>query len=163
MFAATIFDLDGTLVCLPINWAALFDEFKRITHLDSVRPLVDVVSCMDGQTRLEVFATWDKAELAAANRATPCKEGIIVYRENEAKPKGLVTLQGKKAVEALLSQFGLHFDVVVTREDNLSRAEQLRMAAEKLGVPLCEVLFVGNADTDASAAETVGCQFRRVK
>jgi phosphoglycolate phosphatase-like HAD superfamily hydrolase len=86
-----------------------------------------------------------------------------LYREFAGKPKALVTLQGKAVVTLILKKFGLSFDVVVTREDSLFRAEQLLMAAEKLKVPVGDLLFVGNADTDAAAAQKVGCQFQRVK
>jgi HAD superfamily hydrolase (TIGR01549 family) len=163
MPTAAIFDLDGTLVCLPINWEALFDELKRIMRLDVVRPLVDVISQADAQTRLEVFAAWDRAELAVVKDITPCAEGMAAYKEQAGKPRALVTMQGKKAVKAILGPFGLHFDVVITREDSISRAEQLLMAAEKLGVSVVQVLFVGNTDSDTAAAEKVGCSFRRVK
>ncbi len=96
-------------------------------------------------------------------RVTTCEEGMNVYRENAGKRRALVTLQGKKVVEAILDQFGLTFDVVVTREDSVSRAEQLLKVIGELQVPVDEVLFVGNADSDVAAAEKVGCQFLRVK
>jgi HAD superfamily hydrolase (TIGR01549 family) len=159
---AAIFDLDGTLVCLPIDWEELFAEFRRVMHVDTVRPLVDTVARIDGKTRLKVFASWDKAEIAIFESSTACGEGIKLYKENVGKPKALVTLQGKAVVKLLLKKFGLSFDVVLTREDSLFRAKQLQMAAEKLNVPMKEVLFVGNADTDAAAAAQVGCMFQRV-
>jgi beta-phosphoglucomutase-like phosphatase (HAD superfamily) len=109
------------------------------------------------------FCGWDKAELAVTKRVTTCEEGMNVYRENAGKRRALVTLQGKKVVEAILDQFGLTFDVVVTREDSVSRAEQLLKVIGELQVPVDEVLFVGNADSDVAAAEKVGCQFLRVK
>ncbi|MCW4018643.1 MAG: HAD-IA family hydrolase [Candidatus Bathyarchaeota archaeon] len=163
MISAVVFDLDGTLVRLPIDWEALFDEFKQIIQVDVIRPLVDTVSQLDGQTRLKVFEVWDKAELAVTKRVTVCEEGMNRYSENEGKPRALVTLQGKRVVDAILDQFGLTFDVVVTREDSVSRAEQLLKVIGELKVPVGEVLFVGNADTDAAAAEKVGCQFLRVQ
>ena len=163
MIAAAVFDLDGTLACLPVNWGALFEELKRVMHADTVRPLVDTVSRLDGKTRVEVFAVWDRAEVAIFQSATACGEGMRLYREFAGKPKALVTLQGKAVVTLILEKFGLSFDVVVTREDSLFRAEQLLMAAKKLKVPPKNLLFVGNADSDAAAAQKVGCQFQRIK
>jgi HAD superfamily hydrolase (TIGR01549 family) len=163
MIAAAVFDLDGTLACLPVDWETLFEDLKRVMHADTVRPLVDTVSRLDEKTRLEVFAAWDKAEVAIFESATTCGEGMQLYREFAGKPKALVTLQGKAVVTLLLERFGLSFDVVVTREDSLFRAEQLLMAAEKLKVPPKNLLFVGNADSDAAAAKKVGSQFQRVK
>ena len=163
MIEAVVFDLDGTLVNLPINYEELLGEFKEIMRVENVRPLVDTVSRVDDETRKRVFRAWDKAELAVSAKITVNDEGMKVYREYAEKPKALVTLQGRKVVDAVVARFGLAFDVVVTRENSLFRAEQLRTAAEKLGVQMENVLFVGNADGDAAAAEKVGCQFLRVK
>ncbi len=162
MIAAVVFDLDGTLVDLPVDWEGLFAEFKVIMHVDNVRPVAETVSKVYAETRKQVFDVWDKAELAVSKKSTINEKGMSIYRQYADKPKALVTLQGKKAVEIIAVEFGLRFDVVVTREDSLSRSEQLLMAAEKLKVPLKDILFVGNADTDAEAAKKVGCQFLRV-
>jgi phosphoglycolate phosphatase-like HAD superfamily hydrolase len=162
--AAYVFDLDGTLFCLPINWEQLFTEFKRIMHADAIRPLVDTVSRLDDKTRREVFDTWDRAELAVFESVTPCGQGIKLYHEAEAKgkPKALVTLQGKRIVEVLTERFHLKFDAIVTREDSLFRADQLRKALEQLKTPAKETLFVGNAENDAAAAQKTGCMFQKV-
>jgi beta-phosphoglucomutase-like phosphatase (HAD superfamily) len=161
--AAYVFDLDGTLACLPVNWETLFEEFKRIMNVDVVRPLVDTISKVSGKTRDEVFYVWDRAEAAAIKGTTFCVEGKTLYHEAEGKPKALVTLQGKKTVDAIVNKFGLTFDVVITREDTLFRSDQLLMAAQKLNVLIQDIMFVGNAETDETAAKKVGCQFHRVK
>lgn len=157
-----VFDLDGTLIDLPVDWEGLFTEFKVIMHVDNVRPVAETVSKLYAETRRHVFEAWDKAELSVSKKSTVNEKGMGIYREYAEKPKALVTLQGKKAVEIIFGEFGFRFDVVLTREDSLSRSEQLLMAAEKLKVPAKDILFVGNADTDAAAAEKVGCQFLRV-
>jgi phosphoglycolate phosphatase-like HAD superfamily hydrolase len=159
---ATIFDLDGTLVCLPIDYDALFDTFRKIMNTNDVRPIVDKVSKLDSQTRLNVFAAWDEAELAVAKDSTVCKEGSILYHKYLKKPKALVTLQGRKAVAQILRCFHFSFDVVVTREDSLFRADQLKLAISKLKVAEANILFVGNTDGDSEAAKTVGCNFQMV-
>jgi HAD superfamily hydrolase (TIGR01549 family) len=160
--AAVAFDLDGTLACLPIDWETLFEEFKTIMHIDVVRPLVETVSRTDSKTREEVFAAWDKAELAIFRETTPCKNGMKLYLDYKDKPKALVTLQGKEVVRLLIERLTLSFDVVITREDSLSRPEQLLIAAKKLKISKEDLLFVGNADSDTAAAKTIGCQFQRV-
>ncbi len=161
--AATVFDLDGTLACLPINWEELFEELKGIMHVNVIRPLVDVVSRVNEKTRKEVFAAWDIAELAIFERVTICGEGMKLYQESNGNPRALVTLQGKQVVKIIMERFGLSFDAIVTREDSLSRAKQLAIVSEKLKVPIKEILFVGNADSDEAAAKKVGCRFLRVK
>jgi len=159
-----IFDLDGTLFYLPIDWEQLFAEFRTIMHVDTVRPLVDTISKLDQKTRREVFDKWDSAELAVAENITPCEEGMQLYRDAEAegKQKALVTLQGKRIVKFLVKRFHLEFDVIITREDSLSRAEQLRIGLKKLNASAEHALFVGNAENDAIAAKKTGCAFHIV-
>ncbi len=63
-----VFDLDGTLVRLPIDYESLFEEFRRIMRVADVRPLVDTISRVDGRTRELVFGAWEKAELAVLGK-----------------------------------------------------------------------------------------------
>jgi HAD superfamily hydrolase (TIGR01549 family) len=160
---AVIFDLDGTLVNLPIDYEALFEEFKNIMHVEDVHPVVNTISRVDAATRAQVFAAWDKAELAVLNKMHVKTEGMKIYQANVDKRKALVTLQGQTVVDAILNQLGLSFDVVVTREAGLFRVDQLIKAGLRLNVNMLDVLFVGNAESDATAAAKLGCQFIKVK
>jgi hypothetical protein len=117
--AAAIFDLDGTLVCLPVNYELLFDEFKRIMHVNVARPLVDTLARIDGKTREEVFAAWDKAELSVARNSTICNEGGKLYNRRNDKPHAVVTLQGNKNAVMSSVKFGFKFDVIITREASI--------------------------------------------
>ena len=163
MILAIIFDLDGTLVDLPVDWEALFDELKRVMHVDNVRPLTVTIPRTDLQTRKKAFDAWSKAELAVVKNVIINEEGMKIYRESQNRPKALVTMQGKKTAERILDQLKLKFDVVVTREDSLSREKQLLKAVEKLDIPARDILFVGDAESDATAAQKTGCQFRRIE
>ncbi len=164
MTVAYIFDLDGTLLDLPINYWAMFADFKQIMGVQEVRPILKTVAeITDAQTRKRIFDTWERYELAVVQKTIFHEEGIRIYRAHANEPKGLVTMQGKKTVTTLLTKFSLAFGAVITREDSFDRVEQLKMAAGKLKVNLRDVLFVGNMDNDAEAAKQVGCQFRRVK
>lgn len=162
MIEAVVFDLDGTLVNLPIDYKQLFSEFKKIMKKKEIRPLVDSVSNVDEITRDKVFKAWEKAELEVSCKISKNEMGLGIYRENKAKRKALVTLQGRAIVKIILRDFNLDFDVVVTREDALSRVHQIFSAVRKLEVETKNVLFVGNTEGDASAALEVGCEFLRI-
>ena len=162
MIQAIIFDLDGTLVDLPIDYEELFGECREILQVDNVRPWLETVSHTDVETRKRIFEAWDKAEHTCQENITINEEGMKIYREHKEKLKALVTLQGKKVVDVILNAFGLTFNAVITREDSLSRAEQLKIAAEKLGAKAENILFVGNTDGDAAAAAKIGCHFTKV-
>jgi HAD superfamily hydrolase (TIGR01549 family) len=159
---AVIFDLDGTLVRLPIDYETLFNEFKRIMQVPEVRPIVDIISKLDGKTRQTIFEAWDRAEIAVEVNATINEEGMNAYRRFRDKRKVLVTLQGKAVVEEILKRHGLRFDFILTREDSLFRTKQLTKAINQLEADPRNVLFVGNTESDGAAAESVGCQFHRV-
>jgi HAD superfamily hydrolase (TIGR01549 family) len=160
---AVIFDLDGTLVQLPINYEALFNEFRRIMQVPEVRPILDNISKLDGKTRETIFKAWDRAELAVEVNASSNEEGMSTYRRFRDKRKVLVTLQGKAVVEEIFKRYELKFDFIVTREDSLFRTIQLAKAISHLRAEPRNILFVGNAESDSDAAEKVGCQFQRVK
>lgn len=163
MIEAVIFDLDGTLIKLPVDYEAMFAEFKKITKTQKIRPLLETVAKLDLETKKQVFKVWDKFELDASGKVTPNAKGMQLYREHSGKPRALVTMQGKAFVKTVLDRYGLCFGFVFTREDSFNRAEQLKCAVEKLKVSCQNVLFVGNTEGDAHAAKEAGCSFVRVK
>ncbi|MCK4439992.1 HAD family hydrolase [Candidatus Bathyarchaeota archaeon] len=163
MIKAVIFDLDGTLIHLPIKYERLFREFNEIMKTTDIRPLAQKISELDGKTKKEIFEVWEKAELAASANATVKDGGIAIYKKFSEKPKALVTLQGKALVQIVLERLDLSFNFVVTREHCLNRVDQLKIAEEKLRASFKNILFVGNTDGDFLAAKKVGCKFLRVK
>ena len=160
---AAIFDLDGTLVNLPIDYEALYEEFKRIIGTKNIEPVTGTVDKLNAALKRKVFEAWTAAEFAILPKMTSVPEGLKLYQQYEAKTHGLVTMQGKKAVESILKTFQLSFQTIVTREDSLDRTTQIRMAIEKLRLEPENVIVVGDRETDKTAAENVGCKFKMVK
>ena len=164
MIRAVIFDLDGTLLDLPIDYPQMHAKFTQIMGVAEVRPILKMVAQIkDAEVLRRVFDAWTGFELEIIDRVTVHEEGMKLYRQYADVPKGLVTMQGKEAIGKILARFNLSFDVVLTREDSFSRVDQLKAAAEKLDVATGDVLFVGNMDNDENAAKELGCQFIRVK
>jgi HAD superfamily hydrolase (TIGR01549 family) len=160
---AVIFDLDGTLIYLPINYEKLFQEISKITKMTNVRPLTKVVAQFDEQTKKKIFDVWDKIEMEALANMKVNTEGIAQYKKFLEKQKVLVTMQGKPLVQSVLKRLNLSFNFIITREDSLSRVKQLKIAIEKLGTQNQNILFIGNTKEDMLAAEIIGCQFMRVR
>ncbi len=162
MIEALIFDLDGTLVHLPVDYDKLFSEFKSIIHVENVHPVIEVVCKADESTKRRIFKVWDKAEIACLSNVTVNEEGMGLYKDFDSRPKVLVTFQGKKAASCIIESFKLSFSAVFTREDSLSRVDQLKKAVLKLKVPVQNILFVGDSENDAASAKNVGCLFHRI-
>ena len=160
---AAIFDLDGTLVSLPIDYRALYAEFRKTMGIQDIEPITKTVAALNEALRGKVFETWTMAESAILPKITIVKEGTELYEQYSEIPKALVTMQGKKTVERILSTLTLSFQVVITREDSLDRAAQITLALEKLRLKPENVIVIGDRETDKAAAEKVGCKFKMVK
>lgn len=163
MIEAVIFDLDGTLIKLPMKYGKLFREVKRIMNVENVRPLLKTVAKADEEQKKRIFKLWDEIEAEALPEATQNKEGIDLFNQFKQAPRILVTMQGKATTKKILKRFNISFETIITRENSVNRAEQLRIALSKFKIQPQNILFVGNEDHDKAAAEQVGCQFQRVK
>ncbi len=163
MIEAVIFDLDGTLIQLPIDYDAFFEELKRILKKENVHPLLETLSKLDADKKEKAFRAWENAELSASDKITFNEDGMKIYNKFADKPRALVTMQGRTLVNTKLDQLGLVFDATVTREDSLDRVEQLKIASHKIKACFQTLLFVGNIKNDAFAAKKIGCQFLRVE
>ena len=162
MTDGVVFDLEGTLVKLPIDYEKLYEEIKRELKISKVKPLTETVKMLDSRSREKVYELWERAELKTLPNMSANDEGMKVYKKHSNKPVALVTMQGKTVVKKILNHFHLSFNAVVTREDEIDRAQQIRKAIDEIGLEPHSVVVVGDRDSDEAAAKRVGCAFLRV-
>ena len=162
MTDGVVFDLEGTLVKLPIDYEPLYEEIKRELRISRVKPLTKTVKKLDGKSREKVYELWERAELKALPNMSANDEGMKIYKKHSNKPVALVTMQGKTVVRKILDHFHLSFNVIVTREHDIDRAQQIRKAVAEMDLEFSNVLVVGDRDSDEAAAKQVGCEFIKV-
>lgn len=167
---AVVYDLDGTLVRLAVDWSAVAEELRERYAAAGV--------AADG------WGVWDYYERAAEHGLETAVETILAEYELAgaedaeplpaaddlpalAVPVGVCSLNAEAACRRALERHGLarSVDAVVGR-DTVGPAKPdpapLLAVVEALGVEPADAVFVGNRETDAETARRAGVRFRYV-
>lgn len=169
-FDAVVYDLDGTLVRLDVDWSAVQAGLGDLLREAGVDP--------------EPFETWELLSAAedagVGERAHELiaeheRDGAVVSRRLPTAdeldaidvPVGVCSLNCEDACHIALETHGLteHVDVVAGRETTPARKpdpRSLGWVLGELGVDADGALFVGDSESDEVTAERVGTQFRWV-
>lgn len=172
-FDAVVFDLDGTLAILDVDWRTLREELATLLaeHGVDVGDTGDVWRLLDGAEHVgvgeeaharirqhEVAGAESSARLPLADRVAPLAEAGV--------PVGICSLNSPEAVRIALDHHGLarHVDAVGGREHGSPRKpdpEPLLDVVEALGATPDTAVFVGDSPGDEATAEAAGVAFRR--
>lgn len=152
---AVIFDVDGTLVILPIDWNRIVSEVRRISN-GSAKTFLGFIARYHGTEKFWYIHKLLEEEELRAIEDMKILDNAPSYVTNlcNVKKVGFVTMQSRKAAEEILRRLGLAkcVDVLVTREDAPTRAIQLSIALNRLDVEPSTTLFIGDKIGDAIAA-----------
>lgn len=169
-YDAVLYDLDGTLVRLAVDWAVVEQEIATVLRAAGADPdgLVtwDLLDAADAAgVRSEVESILSRHEREGARRADrlPLADEVLA----DDIPTGVVSLNAEAAVHIALEKESLAdaVDVVVGRDTIDARKpapEPLLAALDALAVDPADALFVGDSETDELAAERAGIAFRYV-
>jgi phosphoglycolate phosphatase-like HAD superfamily hydrolase len=160
-YAHVIFDLDGTLFFLPVDWKSVRKELRDIgVTLSENVPLFPQLEILQDKSMLEkAFSIIDRYELEALENARELDDSIRMLGVVSSSMKvSLVTMQGFKFCNSLLSSRGISkfFNSIITREFSLSRRIQLERAVTLVGENKERTLFVGDRENDVLAARDTG-------
>jgi phosphoglycolate phosphatase-like HAD superfamily hydrolase len=167
---AYVFDFDGTLGTIPVDWDRVREGLRRVTGSSSefrpVFPTIGEVIARDPKLARPVFAVIDEFEAAAAPSAR-LYEGTVglLARLSETAKVSLITMQGRSACSQILERFGLRQYLLryFTREDSLDRAEQIEFALASMRARRASSMFVGDRINDLNAAKKVGVAFTMIR
>jgi len=153
-----IFDVDGTLVLLPIDW----DRVSKLIAVESCSAnsfLGFVYKCHGTESFWRVHKVLEGLELEAVKKLIVLDNSPdFVKRLCRRYLIGFVTMQSRDAAEAILSRLGLIdcMKVLVSRESARNRVEQVAKAIKMLSAEPDKVLFIGDKVLDGFAAYVNG-------
>jgi len=167
-FDAVVYDLDGTLADLVVDWDAVARDVAAVIADAGVDPGEDLWTMLDradeAGVRPEVEAVIGEAEVAGAEASERLAHADSVPASG---PVGVCSLNCERACRIALERHGLADRVaaVVGRDTVGTRKpdpEPLLETLCRLGVAPDRAVFVGDSDRDAVAADRAGVAFRRV-
>lgn len=169
-YEAIVYDLDGTLVDLQVDWERARGDVASVLRARNV----DVGDSMD------LWEMLTAAEEAGFTQGVEVKLGeheregawdarqLPLSRElPHDVPVGVCSLNCEDACRLALELNGLdgHVDAVVGRDSHDTRKpdpEPLLAVIDELGAEPATTLFVGDSDSDVTAAERAGVDFQWV-
>lgn len=167
---AVVFDLDGTLVRLAVDWTALAGTLReRFAEAGVDADGWSVWDCYERAAahglQSEIEALIAERELAGAEAAErlPAADDLLALD----RPAAVCSLNSEAACRAALERHGL-LDAVeaVVGRDTVGPVKPdpapLLAAVEALGVGPAEAIFVGNREKDAETASAAGTAFAYV-
>lgn len=169
-YDAVVYDLDGTLVRLVVDWASVERELADRAADAGVDPagrsaweLLDAGAAAGIGEELEAVVADHELTGARRSERLPTADELAGLEV----PAAVCSLNSEAACRTALEVHDLarHADVVVGRDTVAARKPDpapLLAALEPLGVPPGRALFVGDSERDAEAADRAGLDFRYV-
>jgi phosphoglycolate phosphatase-like HAD superfamily hydrolase len=165
-----VFDMDGTLISLPVEWDKVRAQLQRLTGTSlPFNPFfldLQTIIAKDPLLLGPMLRTVDEYEVKAVPGAKLEDGALDVLLGLSSRAKlSLVTMQGRTACDSILDRLGIgrFFASRFTREDSMDRTAQLRMALGSLGARDAEAFFVGDRINDLKAARAAGVRFVMIR
>lgn len=167
--AGVVYDLDGTVVRLAVDWDAATDEVASIFRDAGVEPPGDLWTMLDVAVEHDIADPVE--EVVARHERQGARDSIRLPAADDLgdcdRPIGICSLNAESACRIALDEHGLEADVdAVVGRDTVERRkpdpEPLLATIDRLSVRPSEVLFVGDTETDAETALRAGTAFRYV-
>jgi len=165
MIKGIIFDLDGTLVRLPIKYDKIFENLQNLFETkDEFKPLIPTIIAKANNDKNLIHQSFDLIcdEESKSAKNFEIIEGavdILNYFKNKNFTLGLVTMQCRKAASLILDSMDIsnHFSSILTRDDSYERSTQIKKTIDFFSLPPNEVIMIGDRINDVHSAQQVGC------
>ena len=165
MIKGIIFDLDGTLVRLPIRYEIIFEKLQNLFDTqDEFKPLIPTIlkkANNDIELLQKAFDLICDEETIAANNFEVIDGAIDIlnYFKKRNYSLSLVTMQCMKAAKLVLDKMQISelFSSIITRDDSNQRSTQIKKSVEILSLSPDKVVIIGDRIHDVKSAKQVGC------
>ena len=169
-YDAVVYDLDGTLVRLGVDWAALERDLQTlldeagVDHADRTAwDLLDAAEAGGVGDRADALIAEREREGARASVRLPLADELC----DATTPVGVCSLNAEAACRIALDRHGLaeHVDAVVGRDTVPTRKPDpgpLLAVLDELDVSPERAVFVGDSESDGVTARAAGTAFRYV-
>ena len=165
MIKGIIFDLDGTLVRLPIRYEIIFEKLQNLFDTqDEFKPLIPtILEKANNNIELlqQAFDFICEEETLAANNFKVIDGAIDIlnYFKKRNYSLILVTMQCMKAAKLVLDKMQISelFYSIITRDDSNQRLTQIKKSVEILSLSPDKVMVIGDRIHDVKSAKQVGC------
>ncbi|MFC7216379.1 HAD family hydrolase [Saliphagus sp. GCM10025334] len=171
-YDAIVYDLDGTLVDLPVDWATVTSDVLEVYRAADVDPPASslwslLASAPDVGLAAEVEATIAGHEREGARRSTRLAHADDLEKQAERMPVGVCSLNCEAACRIALEEHALASAVgaVVGRdtvETQKPHPEPLLAVIDTLESVPSRTLFVGDSSRDEETAKRAGVRFQYV-
>lgn len=160
-----IFDFDGTIVHLNVNWDALKRELSKFCQLKynilkSFTPLNshlnEVIHCAGTNSKESLFSIISKYELEGLNGASANNKMINFIKSLINKKIAVFSSNCRKVITASLECLDIlnKVDKIISKEDVLNQKpdpEGLNILFDHFRISHVKCLFVGNSEDDFEA------------
>ena len=165
MIKGIIFDLDGTLIQLSINYDVIQNNLKQFFNTsENLKPLIPTIIELskNDQNKIKIaFNLICKEEISASKNFKIMDETVDVLKFLKSKNLilCLVTMQCRTALKEILYKMNILdlFDFVISRDENYDRFEQIQNSLKQSSLHSSEVLVIGDRIHDVESAKKAGC------
>ena len=166
MMKCLIFDLDGTLIKLPIRYETLQNNLKNFFHIeDNLSPLIPSIieQAKNNQNIIdEAFNIVCDEELIAVETLEEIEglHDVIEHVISKNYTISLVTMQCKRSLDIILKKLNLgkKFSTVLTRDDYPDRFLQIKKTSEMLNLNPSDITMIGDRIHDINSANQANCK-----